>query len=171
MNRPWRVVTSPLRVIRIIGDHARILPPAVVLVVLLIMNPMTTFAQEDGIIQVLSARGPSETVERLIGSVRAKGLIIFAHIDFAADAERAGLKMPLTQLVIFGNPRAGTMVMLAAPSVALDLPLRVLVSVDANGATWLSYNDPSFLGWRHAIPAPLLGSISGVGSIVNEVAR
>lgn len=96
---------------------------------------------------------------------------MFALIDFSGDAEEAGLKMRLTHLLIFGNPKSGTLLMIAAPTVAIDLPLKVLVSEDESGSVWISYNSLQYLKDRHDIPDELLKDISGIASIVESAAR
>jgi uncharacterized protein (DUF302 family) len=123
-----------------------------------------------GIERVESSRGFDETLEHFQKLLTARGLTLFAKIDFTGDAKKAGLEMPRTQLLIFGNPKGGTPVMVAAPSSALDLPLRVLFSQDGDGRVWLSYNEPAYLEARHAIPAELVKNISGVRALVQDVA-
>jgi uncharacterized protein (DUF302 family) len=103
--------------------------------------------------------------------VRDKGLTILAKIDHSGDATRAGLSMRLTQLIIFGNPKSGTPLMVASPSVAIDLPLKALVWQDDDGKVWLSYNSPDYLKERHAIPDNLLQNIAGIGPICAEAVR
>jgi uncharacterized protein (DUF302 family) len=119
-----------------------------------------------GIDTVASPRNFADTVAHLESLLATRGLTLFAKIDFSGDARKSGLDMPPTQLLIFGNPRGGTPVMLAAPTAALDLPLKVLVSQDAAGKVWLSYNTPEYLAERHAIPADLVKNIAGVGPLV-----
>jgi uncharacterized protein (DUF302 family) len=123
-----------------------------------------------GIEQIASTRDFAATVAHLESVLTAKGLTIFAKIDFSGDAERAGLKMPPTQALIFGNPKAGTPVMLAAPGSALDLPLKIVVSEDAKGKIWLSYNSPEYLAGRHEIPAELLKNIAGIRALASAAA-
>lgn len=123
-----------------------------------------------GMERIASTHDFATTVEKLESLIKSKGLTLFAKIDFSGDAERAGLKMPATQMVIFGNPKAGTLVMLAAPSVALDLPLKMLVSEDEAGNVWLSYNTPEYLGERHGIPAALLPNVAGIRGLAQAAA-
>ena len=125
---------------------------------------------EHGIERISSPHDFSTTFEKLESVLKAKGLLVFAKIDFSGDAQRAGLTMPPTQMLIFGNPKGGTPVMLAAPSSAVDLPLRVLVSQDAAGKVWLSYNTPEYLGERHGIPAALLPNLAGIRAIAQAAA-
>jgi uncharacterized protein (DUF302 family) len=124
---------------------------------------------EKGIVQLKSAHSFAETLERLESSIISKGLTIFARIDFSEDAEKAGLKMNPTRLLIFGNPKAGTPLMIASPSLAIDFPLKILVSVDDTGKAWVSYNSPEYLRDRHHIPDNLLKNISGIVSISESV--
>ena len=119
-----------------------------------------------GVEKVRSPRAFAETVTRFEALLKERGLTVFAKIDFSGDAERAGLQMPPTQMLIFGNPKGGTPVMVAAPGSALDLPLKVLISQDAQGQVWLSYNTAQYLAERHAIPAALAKNIAGTPVLV-----
>ena len=121
-----------------------------------------------GIEAVASPRTFEESVARFESVLGERGLTLFAKIDFSGDAKRAGLEMPPTILLIFGNPKAGTPVMVAAPTAALDLPLKVLFVQDANGKVWLRYNAPEYLAERHAIPAELVKNIAGVGALLQS---
>ena len=109
-----------------------------------------------------------ETFKRLEELAVARGLSILARIDHSADAARVGLKMHPTQLLIFGNPKAGTPLMIASPTLAIDLPLKALVWEDGDGKVWVSYNSPEYLEQRHNIPEALVKNISGVRTIVEE---
>jgi uncharacterized protein (DUF302 family) len=128
-------------------------------------------AGDSGIASVASNHSVSETLDRLESIAKAKGLIVFTRIDFSGDAARAGLEMPPTQMLIFGNPKAGTPVMIAAPSVAIDLPLKALAWQDASGQVWLSYNTPEYLGARHGVPEALLQNLAGIKALVENAAR
>jgi len=125
---------------------------------------------EHGMERVASPHDFAATVAKLESILKAKGLMIFAKIDFSGDAKRAGLEMAPTQMLIFGSPKAGTPIMMAAPSSALDLPLKVLIAQDSNGKVWLSYNSPEYLAERHAIPPALVQNISGVRGLVQAAA-
>jgi uncharacterized protein (DUF302 family) len=129
-----------------------------------------TTEDDNGIINVRSSHSFDETFARLESAARSKGLTIFATIDFTRDAERAGLKMRRTRMLMFGSPKSGTPLMMAAPSLAIDLPLKILVAEDAEGKTVLSYNSPAYLKERHKIPEELLKNIAGVESIAASVA-
>jgi len=97
--------------------------------------------------------------------LRAKGVTLFALVDHSGEAARVGMTMPATRLLIFGNPKAGTPLMLAAPSVAIDLPLKILVWEDGQGRVWLSYNSPAYLMNRHGVPQALLPNIAVVETL------
>jgi uncharacterized protein (DUF302 family) len=123
-----------------------------------------------GIADLPSNRSVDETVERLQGILRERGLTLFALVDHSGEAQKVGLQMPPTKLVIFGSPKAGTPLMLAAPSLAIDLPLKILVWQDGEGKTWLSYNTPEYLRERHGFPAELVPNIAGVSALASAAA-
>lgn len=126
---------------------------------------------EHGLIHLKSLSSVSETVERLDAILRSKNVAVMARIDHAANAEKVGLQMAPTELLMFGNPTAGTPLMIASPSSAIDLPLKALVWQDEAGQVWLSYNTPEYLGERHGIPASLLYNIAGIHLICAEAVR
>jgi uncharacterized protein (DUF302 family) len=113
-----------------------------------------------GIVSKPSKHSVAQTVERLKDTLRSKEITLFALIDHSGEAEKVGMKMPPTKLLIFGSPKAGTPLMVAAPSIAIDLPLKVLVWEDSRGKVWLSYNSPDYLKERHGLPTDLLQNIS-----------
>src|SRR5579864_4270548 len=117
-------------------------------------DPMTQSA-DSGIKSLPSAHSVDETVVRLKTILEAKAVTLFALVDHSGEAEKVGMKMPPTKLLIFGNPAAGTPLMVAAPSVAIDLPLKILVAEDAGGRVSLSWNDPAWLKSRHGFPEDL----------------
>ena len=121
-----------------------------------------------GIIDVPSPYSVPDTLKRLEDIARAKELTIFARVDHSGEAEKAGLKMRPTQLLIFGSPKAGTPLMIAAPSLAIDLPLKALAWEDAQGEVWLSYNRPEYLRERHGVPEELMKNIAGVGALIQK---
>ena len=123
-----------------------------------------------GIEKVQSSRGFDETIAHFERLLAARGMTLFGKIDFTSDAKKSGLEMPRTLLMIFGNPKGGTPVILAAPSSALDLPLKVLISQDADGRAWFSYNTPEYVAERHDIPADLVKNIAGIRALVKEAA-
>ena len=112
---------------------------------------VNAFAGGNGLIAQPSRYSVPETMDRLVNVLQSKGFIIFARIDHAAAAEKAGLSMRPSQLLIFGNPKGGTPLMVAAPTAAIDLPLKALAWEDANGKVWLGYNSPAWIKERHAI--------------------
>jgi uncharacterized protein (DUF302 family) len=121
--------------------------------------------KENGIVDVPSKHSVDQTVERVEEILQSKGIKLFALIDHSGEAEKVGMKMPPTKLLIFGNPKGGTPLMLAAPRVAIDLPLKILVWEDRQGKVWLSYNSPVYLQERHGLPQDLLQNIAVVGAI------
>ena len=133
-------------------------------------KPMATSAG-NGIVRIPSNHSVEETVAKLQGILQAKGVKLFVVVDHSGEAASAGLKMPNTKLLIFGNPKTGTPLMLASPSVALDLPLKILVAEDAAGKSWISYNAPAYLQSRHALPAELLPNISVIEALAAKAAE
>ena len=131
---------------------------------------MATNAPDNGIITKPSSHSVDQTVEKLKGILQAKGVTLFPLVDHSGEAEKAGMKMRPTKLLIFGNPKGGTPVMLAAPSSAIDLPLKILVWEDGLGKVWLSYNNPLYLQGRHRIPADLLKNISVAEGLAEQAA-
>src|SRR5271170_295202 len=126
---------------------------------------------ENGMIHLNSAHSVSETLARLEAIVQSKGIPILALIDHSGDAAKAGLEMHPTKLLIFGNAKFGTPLMIASPTVAIDLPLKALVWEDAEGKVWLSYNSAAYLKQRHGVPDDLLQNIAGIGPICAEAVR
>jgi len=126
--------------------------------------------EDRGIINRLSNHSVDETVKRLERLLRERGVTLFALIDHSGEAEKVEMKMHPTKLLVFGNPRAGTPLMLAAPSVAIDLPLKILVWEDSGGEVWISYNAPEFLKERHGLPGALLGNIAVVETLAIKAA-
>src|ERR1700723_1029684 len=118
-----------------------------------------TLTKDRGIVDTASHHTVDQTVERLKGILSAKGVTLFALIDHSEEAEKAGMKMRPTKLLIFGSPKAGTPLMLAAPSIAIDLPLKLLVWEDDGGKVWISYNSADYLKERHGLPQDLLQNI------------
>jgi uncharacterized protein (DUF302 family) len=123
----------------------------------------------NGIVQTLSSHSVDQTVEKLEQALAAKAVTVFAVVDHSGEAARVGLQMPATRLVIFGNPRGGTPLMLAAPSIAIDLPLKILIAADAEGKVWVSYNSPEYLQQRHDLPAALLPNLAFVAALVAAI--
>lgn len=133
------------------------------------MAQATSKAETDnGIITRPSNHSVDETVDRLKNVLQSKGVTLFALVDHSGEAEKAGMKMRPTKLLIFGSPKAGTPLMLAAPSIAIDLPLKILVSEDDQGKVWVSYNSPDYLRQRHGLPEALLANIAVVETLATK---
>jgi len=128
-------------------------------------------SESNGIIDTPSNHSVDQTVEKLKGILQAKGVALFALVDHSGEAQKVGMKMPPTKLLIFGNPKGGTPLMLAAPSVAIDLPLKILVWEDAQGKAWVSYNSPAYLQERHGFPPELLNNIAVVETLAAQAAQ
>ena len=116
--------------------------------------------KEEGIVKIPSRHSVDATVDKLTTILKSKGVTLFALVDHSGEAEKAGMKMSPTRLLIFGSPKAGTPLMLASPSAALDLPLKILIAEDAQGKVWISYNSAEFLQERHGLPEDLLQNVA-----------
>jgi uncharacterized protein (DUF302 family) len=123
-----------------------------------------------GMVVLASNHSVAQTIDRLQSLLKEKGVLIFARIDFSGDAMRAGLDMRPEQLLIFGSPKAGTPLMLAVPTVGLDLPLKALVWEDAEGKTWLAYNDPKYIVQRHAVESGLSVNLATIIPLLERAA-
>ncbi len=150
--------------------------PIAALFVGLMLGASATYAQdvvvkERGIVTIASNHSVDETVDRLKSVLQSRNIVLFALIDHSGEAAKVGMKMPPTKLLIFGNPKGGTPLMLAAPSIALDLPLKVLVAEDAQGKVWLSYNSPEHLKDRHGLPSHLLPNIAVIEALAAKAAE
>jgi uncharacterized protein (DUF302 family) len=120
----------------------------------------------NGLVQVQSKYSLGDTVQRLEAAFRDKGLQLFAVIDHSGEAEKVGLEMHPTKVLIFGSPKGGTPLMVAAPSLAIDLPLKALVAEGADGKVSVTYNDPAYLQARHGVPADLIKNLAGAGAVI-----
>ena len=127
--------------------------------------------KNNGFISIPSNHSVDETVEKLRAILQSKGITLFALIDHSGEAIKAGMKMRPTKLLIFGNPKAGTPVMLAAPSSAIDLPLKILIWEDAQGKAWVTYNSPAYLQERHNIPVEVLPNVSVIKALAKSAAE
>jgi len=130
-----------------------------------------TAEKNDGIITIPSNHSVEETIEKLKAILQSKGITLFALIDHSREAARAGMEMRPTKLLIFGNPKGGTPVMLAAPRSAIDLPLKILIWEDAQGKVWVTYNGPMYLQERHNIPTELLPNLSVIEALAKNAAE
>ena len=122
-----------------------------------------TAKPDNGMVAIASPHSVDQTVEKIEKILAAKGVKLFALVDHSGEAEKAGLHMRPTKLLIFGNPKVGTPWMIAAPSIAIDLPLKLLVAEDAQGKVWISYNAPAYLQARHHLPEEMFQALSAAG--------
>ena len=130
----------------------------------------TSVAVGTGVIRIASQGSVASTAARLQELLEQHGIRIFARIDFSVDAARAGLSMPAEQLIIFGNPKAGTPLMQSEPVAGLDLPLKALIWEDSGGRAWIAYNDPEYILRRHGLPAALSANIAAVVPLLQRAA-
>jgi uncharacterized protein (DUF302 family)/uncharacterized membrane protein YidH (DUF202 family) len=126
---------------------------------------------DSGIVALRSSHSVDQTIGKIEATLQAKGVKLFALVDHSGEAEKAGLSMPPTKLLIFGNPKGGTPLMVASPSVAIDLPLKILVAEDGKGQVWVSYNSTSYLQGRHNLPQGLVQNIAVVEAIAMSAAE
>lgn len=138
---------------------------------LLALMPLTAISGDNGIVSKPSPYPVSDTIDRIAAVAQQKGLTVFARIDHSGEAEKIGLKMRPTQLLIVGSPKAGTPLMTASPSLALDLPLKALAWEDQDGKVWVSYNSPEYLQKRHAVPGDLAKALSGIANLVDAAVK
>ena len=124
-----------------------------------------------GLIDRPSHHSVDQTVERLVKLLQSRSITLFALVDHSGEAAKAGMAMRPTKLLIFGSPRAGTPLMIAAPTIAIDLPLKVLVWEDGQEKVWLSYNDPDYLRERHGVPQELLQNLAVVETVATEAGK
>jgi uncharacterized protein (DUF302 family) len=124
-----------------------------------------------GIVTSQSRYSFAETVEKLEALLKEKGIKLFTIVDHSGEAATAGITMPPTKVLIFGNPKGGTPLMLAATSTAIDLPLKILVAEDAQGKVWLSWNDPAYLQQRHGFPKELMTNIAAAGMLASQLSQ
>jgi len=122
--------------------------------------------KENGLVQIASRYSVDETVGKLEAAFVEKGMKIFALIDHSGEAEKAGMKMRPTKVVIFGSPKGGTPLMVAAPSLAIDLPLKALVAEDEKGNVSVTYNTAEYLQARHGVPAELIKNLAGAAAVI-----
>jgi uncharacterized protein (DUF302 family) len=129
--------------------------------------PAVALAQDTGLVTRTSPHGVAETIEKIDATAKARGMTVFARIDHSGAAKAAGLEMRPTQVIILGNPKGGTPIMLAAPSAALDLPLRVLVAQDADGRTLVTFNDHRWLAARHKLAEDQVKPLAGLPGLLD----
>jgi uncharacterized protein (DUF302 family) len=132
---------------------------------------MGTKMSANGIVDIRSNHSVDATVEKVKNILESKAVTLFALVDHSGEAAKVGMQMRPTKLLIFGSPKAGTPLMLAAPSVAIDLPLKILVWDDENGQTWISYNASEYLRERHRLPAELMANIAVIEALAAKAAE
>jgi uncharacterized protein (DUF302 family) len=125
----------------------------------------------NGIVSLPGRQSVDTTVEKLTAILQSKNVKLFALVDHSGEARKAGLEMPNTKLLIFGSPAGGTPAMLAAPTLALDLPLRILIREDEKGQVWIAYNSVEYLRERHHVPADVAARLSVVEGLAAAVAE
>ena len=130
-----------------------------------------TLSKGEGVINIAGNHSVDQTVEKLKGVLQTKGVNLFALVDHSGEAEKVGMKMRPTKLLIFGSPKGGTPVMLAAPGIAIDLPLKILIWEGSQGKVWVSYNSAAYLKERHGVPQELLQNIAVVESLAAKAAE
>jgi uncharacterized protein (DUF302 family) len=146
-------------------------PVLLFVVSILLASEALAVQKEEGIVKIPSHHSVDETVDKLKTILQSKGVTLFALVDHSGEAEKVGVKMPPTKLLIFGNPKGGTRLMLAAPSAAIDLPLKILVAEDAQGKVWISYNSAEYLKERHGLAENLLPNIAVVETLAVEAGK
>ena len=125
----------------------------------------------DGLITLPSNYGPKETMDRLEAEIRARGIVVFARVDHSAGAAQVGLSLRPTEVLIFGNAKAGTPLMQAVQTIGIDLPLKALVWQDVSGTTWLSYNDPNWLAKRHGLGSEADATVKAMAAALDATAK
>lgn len=138
---------------------------------LFLFASVTSAREDSGIVSRASPYSVAETINRLEAVLKGKGITIFTRIDHAGEAAKAGLKMRPAQLLIFGNPKAGTPIMNAAPLAAIDLPWKALAWEDAEGKTWLSYNDPTYFMERFKLTDQVMKPLMGIGGLIDAAVK
>jgi uncharacterized protein (DUF302 family) len=126
---------------------------------------------ENGLISLPSRHSAGETLQRLLAALAARDLAVFARVDHAANAVAAGMTLRPTEVVLFGNPKGGTALMLDQQTAGIDLPLKVLVWEDAGGKAWLSYNDPQWLAERHGLGGKSAAAVAAMTTALRALAQ
>lgn len=129
---------------------------------------MSSAADIPGVIQLRSRHSVGATIDRLEALLKQRGILVFARIDFSGDAQRAGLRMPPQQMLVFGNPKAGTPLMLAVPAAGLDLPVKMLAWEAPDGEVWAAYNDPKYIVQRYRLAADLAANLAAVVPLIEH---
>jgi uncharacterized protein (DUF302 family) len=135
---------------------------------MLVSGEESGMVNKQGLVQIPSRYSVDETLQRLESAFAIRGLQVFARVDHSGEAEKVGMKMRPTKLLIFGSPKSGTPLMVAAPTLAIDLPLKALVWEDETGKVWLAYNSPEYLRERHGVPSELINNLAGAGALMEK---
>jgi uncharacterized protein (DUF302 family) len=122
-------------------------------------------------VHISTSHSVEDALEKLQAILKTRGIPVFALIDHSGEAAKVGMEMRPTRLLIFGNPKGGTPLMLAAPTIAIDLPLKILIWEDDQGKTWITYNSPEYLAERHQLPANLVQNIAFLATLAATVAE
>ena len=145
--------------------------PRLALLFALFFAPLAAAASENGIVAIASRYDVVQSVDKIEAAAKARGLTIFARIDHSGEAKKAGLDMRPTQLLVLGNPKGGTPLMQAKPSLAIDLPLKILVWQDAGGKVWAGYNDAAYLKRRHGLSDEQAKPLGAVGGLIEAALK
>jgi uncharacterized protein (DUF302 family) len=137
----------------------------------LLLSCASAFAQSAGLTTRASTYSVEETAAKIEATAKERGISVFAKIDHAGEAKKAGMQMPPTLLLIVGNPKAGTPMMLEKPSTAIDLPLKILVAQGADGKTAVTLNDPAFVRGRHGLSEDLAKPLGGAAALVEAALK
>jgi uncharacterized protein (DUF302 family) len=129
---------------------------------------MSSAADVPGVVQLPSHHSVETTIDRLEALLKERGILVFARIDFSGDASRAGLSMRPEQMLIFGNPKAGTPLMLAAPAAGLDLPMKLLAWEASDGKVWAAYNAPQYVVQRYRLAGDLAANLAAVVPLIER---
>jgi uncharacterized protein (DUF302 family) len=140
-------------------------------ILMLLLVPVQVFAADDGITKRESTHSVPQTLDRLEAVLKERGVTVFARIDHASEAAKVGLNLPPTQLLIFGNPRSGTPLMVAHPTIAIDLPMKVLAWQDAAGRTWIGFNSADYMKKRHDLSDEQAKSLAIVGVLIDAALK
>ncbi len=143
---------------------------SIILMAMMILSAVQASAA-DGLITIRSSNAVDVTIDRFEAEIKSKGMMVFARIDHAAGAAQARLALRPTDLLIFGNPKVGTLLMQANQTIGIDLPLKILAWEDVSGVVWLSYNDPGWLGKRHGLDGASASTTDAMSAMLDAVSR
>lgn len=136
-----------------------------------LLVPLQAMAADDGITFKASPFTVAQTIDRLDAVLKERGAVVFARIDHAAEAKKVGLDLPPAQLLIFGNPKTGTPLMVARPRIAIDLPMKALAWQDADGKVWIGFNSADYMKKRHDLTDEQAKSLAVVGGLIDAALK